>query len=64
VTLKERIADLVAQHGSLRAAARVLQIDAGYLHRLSSGEKDAPLETVLKKLKLRQIVTITYERTK
>jgi len=62
MTLKQRIEELIAQHGSLRAVGRVLTIDPGYLLRLSTGEKDQPSERVLKKLKLRQIVTVTYER--
>lgn len=60
MTLPERVAELVAQHGSLRAAARVLECDAGYLSRLASGEKTDPGETLLRRMGLRQI--ITYER--
>lgn len=61
MTLAERIAELVTQHGSLRAAARVLECDAGYLSRLQSGEKDNPEDWLLRRMKLRRIVT--YERT-
>jgi hypothetical protein len=64
MTLKQRIDELIKQHGSLRAASRVLQMDAAYLFRLSSGEKSAPSEHILKKLKLRKIVIVTYEATK
>jgi len=64
MTLKQRIDELITQHGSLRAVGRVLSIDPGYLLRLSTGEKDRPSERTLKKLKLRQIVTINYERAK
>ena len=39
MTIQERIVELVLQHGSLRAAARAMQIDPSYLYRLSTGEK-------------------------
>lgn len=60
--LRARIQALAKQHGSLRAAARVLEIDAGYLSRLQDGAKTEPSEAVLKKLGLRRIVT--YEQRK
>ena len=53
--LYKRIDDLVARHGSYRAAARVLQTDHAYLHRIRQGKKDAGGHT-LKRLKLRKIV--------
>lgn len=58
--LTERIAELVEQHGSLRAAARVLDVDPGYLSRLSSGAKDEPSDTLLRRMGLRRVVS--YER--
>jgi hypothetical protein len=58
--LSERIAELAAQHGSLRAAARVLEVDPGYLSRLRSGEKDSPEDWLLRRMGLRRVVT--YER--
>jgi hypothetical protein len=61
VTLQQRIAELIEQHGSLRAAARVLECDPGYLSRLQSGEKDNPEEWLLRRMKLRRVVT--YECT-
>ena len=54
--------ELAKQHGSLRAAARVLQIDHAYLWRLQQGEKNDPSEDVLRKLELRRIVRVTYVR--
>lgn len=60
LTLKERIDELIAQHGTLRAAARVLEVDAGYLSRLRYGEKDEPGETLLRRMGLRRVVA--YER--
>lgn len=60
VSLAERINELAEQHGSLRAAARVLEVDAGYLSRLRSGEKDDPSAALLRKMSLRR--TIVYRR--
>lgn len=58
--LRRRIQELAKQHGSLRAAARVLEVDAGYLSRLQSGEKDNCDDNILRKMGLRRIVN--YER--
>lgn len=55
--LRGRIQELAKQHGSLRAAARVLEIDHAYLHRLQRGDKTEPSAAVLRKLGLRRIVT-------
>lgn len=60
MTLVERIAELVEQHGSLRAAARVIGIDPGYLSRLAAGEKVKPGKDFLRRMGLR--VVTTYER--
>lgn len=60
VTLAERINGFVDLCGSLRAAADVLDVDAGYLSRLRSGEKEAPSDDLLKRLGLTRVVT--YER--
>lgn len=57
MTLQERIDQLVQQHGSLRAVARVTEIDAGYLSRLRSGEKARPENAKLRRLGLRRVVT-------
>ena len=59
-TLSYRIAELAEQHGSLRAVARSLACDPGYLARLQSGEKCSPSPALLERLGLRQV--ITYER--
>lgn len=59
--LQQRIRELAERHGSIRAAARVLEVDHAYLYRLSTGEKDDPGEALLRKLKLRRVVT--YVRT-
>ena len=47
------------EHGSLRAAAKALGIDPGYLSRLKSGEKINPSAEILKALGLERI---TYFR--
>lgn len=62
MTLQERIDELVAQHGSLRAVARVTEIAAGYLSRLRTGEKANPEKDKLRRLGLRRVVT--FERLK
>ena len=59
--LQRRIKELAAHHGSLRVLGRVLGVDHAYLYRLSTGEKDDPGAELLRKLKLRRVVT--YERT-
>ena len=62
MTLQERIDQLVQQHGGLRAAARVTEIDASYLSRLRSGEKVNPEKDKLRRLGLRRVVS--YELIK
>jgi len=62
MTLAERIDELSGQHGSLRAVAAVLKVDAGYLSRLSTGEKNKPGAVLLRRMGLRAVTT--YERTK
>lgn len=55
--LRARIQELAKQHGSLRAAARVLDVDHGYLSRLQDGLKTEPSDDLLRKLDLRRVVT-------
>ena len=55
--MQKRVAELIEQHGSLRAAARVIQIDAGYLSRLANGEKGEPSDLFLRRMGLRKVVT-------
>lgn len=61
ITLSERIHELVQQHGSLRAVARITKIDVGYLSRLRNGDKRTPGAAVLRILGLKAV--ITYVRT-
>lgn len=55
--LRNAINALAGKHGSLRAAARVLRVDAGYLSRLRNGSKTEPSAALLRKLGLRRVVT-------
>lgn len=57
--LRERIAEVVQRHGSIRAAARVLQVDHAYLYRLYTGEKCNPSDALLRRLDLSR--TVVYE---
>lgn len=59
--LQQRIKELAKHHGSMRVLGRVLVVDHAYLYRLSTGEKNDPGDDLLRKLKLRRVVT--YERT-
>ena len=61
-TLQERVAELIAQHGSLRAAARVLQVEPGYLSRLANGDKVNPGKLILGRMGIRRVVM--YERAR
>ena len=59
-TPAERIAELVAEHGSYRAAAKAIGISSPYLHRVASGNKEAG-DGLLKKLGLEK--QVRYLRT-
>ena len=48
---------LAMKHGGLRAAARAAGIDAGYLSRLRSGQKEQPSDQVLAALGLERVVS-------
>ena len=56
MTLAERIGQLIEKYGSLRAAARVVEIDSSYLLRLGSGEKVNPSTATLRRLGLHKVV--------
>jgi AraC-like DNA-binding protein len=57
MTLAERIDELVAQHGSLRALARVMECSPPYICRLRAGVTANPGPAVLRKLGLRRVVS-------
>lgn len=54
--LQQRIAELVEQHGSLRAAAPAMGVSHVYLHRLGTGEMSNPSDELLSKLRLRRTI--------
>lgn len=64
MSLQERIAQLVAQHGSLRNVAAVIDMDVGYLSRLANGEKARPGEKFLRRMGLRKVVTYELKESK
>lgn len=56
IVLQDVLRQKIEQHGGVRAAARVLEISAAYLSRLSRGEKIWPDDKLLKKLRIRRSV--------
>jgi len=62
IRLEDRIQELIEHHGSVRAAARVLQVDHAYLWRLKEGEKAVPSDKLLRKMGLKRTVVVQYER--
>jgi hypothetical protein len=62
VAIKDRVAELIAQHGSLRAAGRAIMVDHAYLSRLASGEKISPTKNALKRMGLCRTTIVVYER--
>lgn len=55
--LQRRLQQFADKHGSIRAAARVLQVDHAYLSRLIDGTKANPSEQLLRKVGLRRLVS-------
>lgn len=53
---------LAKKHGSLRAAARAAGLDAGYLSRLRSGDKEQPSDRTLEALGLERVVSYRMSR--
>jgi hypothetical protein len=62
ISIDQRIADLVARHGSLRKAGRIVGLTGQYLYRLQVGEKTNPSDEVLRKLGLRRNITYSMRR--
>lgn len=56
-TIPARVAEIVAKHGGIRPAARVLKMTPQYLYRLGTGEKKNASAAVLRKLGLIRVVT-------
>jgi hypothetical protein len=61
ITLRKRVAQLVKQHGSVRKAARVLEMDSAYLYRIGSGEMTNPSDYILKRMGLKR--SVIFEET-
>ena len=55
--IDERIDELIARHGGLRATALAIDVDAGYLSKLRAGKKAKPSGSTLKKLGLKEVIT-------
>lgn len=60
--LQDAVEALVAEHGSLRAAARAIGVDHAYLWRLLNGQKVDPSDELLRKLGLRRIVVYQWRK--
>ena len=56
--IPEAVERLIKKHGSLRAAARAINEDHGYLSRLKNGRKTEPSDAVLAKLGLERVTRI------
>jgi len=61
MNLSYHISILIKRYGGLRKAARVVQIDPAYLHRLHVGKKVNPSKKTLKKLGLKRVVSFLME---
>lgn len=61
LSIQQRVLELEQQHGSLRAAARAIGMNAPYLLRLANGAKVHPSDDTLRKLGLQYKATL-YER--
>jgi hypothetical protein len=55
--IQAAVEEKIAQHGGLRAAARVLKMTPAYLCRLRYGIKNNPGDKILRKLGLERTVT-------
>lgn len=64
MTLIERVNQLIARHGSLRAAARVIDVDASYLSRLRDGEKVNPSAVILRRMGIKRVVSYELLETR
>lgn len=53
--LTKTVEAVIEKHGGVRATAKAIGVDAGYLTRLRDGEKTNPSDIVLRKLGLREV---------
>lgn len=56
IVLQDVVRELIARHGGVRPAARVLKVSAAYVSRLARGEKIWPSDRLLQKLGVARIV--------
>lgn len=63
MTLDKCVRWLVLRHGSLRALSRNTGIDAAYLSRLASGDKQNPSDATLMKLGISRAVEYKLKKT-
>lgn len=59
--LKKHVRAFIAEHTSMRAAARVLGVSPGHLSRLASGERTNPSPELLDAMGIHRMVI--YQRT-
>lgn len=60
--IQKRLGELVEKYDTLKNVATTLDIDYSYLTRLASGEKCCPGPRILRKMKLRKVTVISYEK--
>ncbi len=64
VTVPQRCAELMKEHGTLRATAKVLGISFTYFWRLKQGDATNPSDETLQKLGLKRSATTFTRSTK
>jgi len=62
MNLRQRIDELLDEHGCYRVAEEATGIDGGYLHRLRNGTKDNPSNDTCKRLGLKKRMVIEYKK--
>ncbi len=60
--IRQAIEALELKHGSLRAAARAVDMDVAYMWRLKQGVKRGPGDKTLRKLGLERSVTFKVRK--
>ena len=53
--ITEKLDNLVARYGSMRAVGEKVKVDHAYLQRLRGGEKTMPSNAILRKIGLREL---------
>lgn len=62
MSLPARIAELTAEHGSMRAVGQELATDVSYISRMAAGLRNDPNDELLQRMGLRKVVS--FERIK